>query len=34
MMPKRIADTPSAQPITEFIGSGPFSSWPRNSSPA
>ena len=24
MMPKRIADTPSAQPITEFIGSGPF----------
>ncbi|MFG0228870.1 ABC transporter substrate-binding protein [Achromobacter sp. 413638] len=24
MMPKRVADTPSAQPITEFIGSGPF----------
>jgi peptide/nickel transport system substrate-binding protein len=24
MMPKRIADTPASQPITEFIGSGPF----------
>jgi peptide/nickel transport system substrate-binding protein len=24
MMPKRIADTPSTQPIKEFIGSGPF----------
>lgn len=24
MMPKRIADTPSAQPISEIIGSGPF----------
>lgn len=24
MMPKRIADTPSAQPIKEFVGSGPF----------
>jgi len=24
MMPKRIADTPSSQPIKEYIGSGPF----------
>jgi peptide/nickel transport system substrate-binding protein len=24
MMPKRIADTPSSQPITEYVGSGPF----------
>ncbi|CAN5724077.1 ABC transporter substrate-binding protein [soil metagenome] len=24
IMPKRIADTPSAQPIKEFVGSGPF----------
>lgn len=24
MMPKRIAETPSSQPIKEFIGSGPF----------
>ncbi|QII84841.1 ABC transporter substrate-binding protein [Bordetella hinzii] len=24
MMPKRIAETPSAQPIKEFVGSGPF----------
>lgn len=24
MMPKRVADTPSNQPIKEFIGSGPF----------
>ena len=34
MMPKRIADTPSAQPITEFIGSGPFKFVASNSSPA
>ncbi|MFC4278361.1 ABC transporter substrate-binding protein [Achromobacter aloeverae] len=24
MMPKRIADTPASQPITEYVGSGPF----------
>ena len=24
MMPKRVADTPSNQPIKEFVGSGPF----------
>ncbi len=24
MMPRRIADTPASQPITEYVGSGPF----------